>query len=136
MTGTAGQDAASVGQAVEQVEVDLLVGAALGVADRGLAEHVQGEADAVAAQRPEGRDGAARVPAHDEALREALHLAADDGARQRRHGRAPAGEADAPAQRRRRGHALAREVLAQVAGDLAGGCGAWGRRRRSGASRP
>ncbi len=106
------------GQPVEQVQVDPLVGAALGVADRRFAEDVEREADAIAVQRPESGDGAARIAADDEALREPLHLAADDGARERSHRRALPREADAPTQRRRHGHALVCEVLVQVAGDL------------------
>ena len=106
------------GQAVQKVEVHLPVRLALRLADRGLAEDVQREAGPRVAQRLEGRDGAARIPAHDEALCEPLHLLPDDGARQRRHGGVPAGEADAPAQRLGGGDVLAGEVLAQVPGDL------------------
>ena len=86
MAGEGGPRGGLGGQAVEQVEVGALVGEALRFAHGGLAEHVQREADALPAQGAEGRDRVAGVPAHDEPLRERLHLAADDGARQRRHG--------------------------------------------------
>ena len=106
-------------QAVQQLQVLGLVGGGLGLAHGGLAQHVQGEADAALVQRLEGRDRAARVPAHDEALREAAHLAAYDGAGHGRHGRALRRQVHAPAQHRGRGHVLLGEVLAQVAADLA-----------------
>ena len=107
-----------LGEAVDEAEVGLLIGLGLGLADARLAEHVEREAHAVAAQAAQRSGGVGRVAADDEALREALHLLADDGVGERRDGRARGGQVDAPAQRLGRRDALAGEVLAQMAGDL------------------
>ena len=134
--GDGGPRARLLGEAVDEAEVRPLVGLGLGLADARLAEDVEREAHAFAAQVAQRSHGVGRVAADDEALREALHLLADHGVGERRHGGPLGGEVDAPAQHRRRRDALAARSTRAGGGRSRCGRAGSGRRRRSAASRP
>ena len=72
-------------EAVQQLKIALLIVLGLGLADRGLAEHVEGESEAALAQLSELGQGCRGVAAEDEALREAQHLATDHRGGERRN---------------------------------------------------